>query len=229
MGYIAFIPARSGSKGIPEKNIKLIHGKPLISWSIVHALNCPEIEDVYVSTDCEKIRKIALDFGAKAPFLRPDELSGDTASTELAVLHFMEWMKLQQMDADRNIVLIQCTSPVRNKDSLSRAIAQFEKNTLDSLVTVCKTHKFFWKNPLSPHASYNVFQRPRRQDIKPEDETYFENGSFYITRNEIYEHKKNRLGGRIGMFEMTADESFEIDDPIDFIICEEILKSLGED
>ena len=226
MKYVAFIPARGGSKGIPEKNIKQIQGKPLIAWSIEHALQCPEIDDVYVSTDCSEIRQVALGFGAKSPFLRPVEISGDTATTESAVFHFMEWMKSQGMYNVKNIILIQATSPVRNVDSLSRAIKQFEIDDLDSLVTVCKTHKFFWKNSASPQPSYDIFQRPRRQDIKPEDETYFENGSFYITRKVIYEHKKNRLGGKIGMFEMTAEESFEIDEPIDFIICEEILKSL---
>lgn len=226
MKYIAFIPARGGSKGIPGKNIKSMQGKPLLAWSIEHALTCPEINDVFVSTDSEEIKKVALEYGAKVPFLRPDELSGDTATTESAVLHFMEWLQLNNMDEYDCIILMQGTSPIRKIDSLSRAIKQFEDDKLDSLVTVCKTHKFFWKDPCSPQASYDIHQRPRRQDIKPEDDTYFENGSFYITHKKIYEQQKNRLGGKIGMFEMSADESHEIDDPVDFLICEEILKNL---
>jgi len=229
MKYVAFIPARGGSKGIPGKNIQKILGKPLIAWSIEHALQCPEIGDVYVSTDSEKIRQIALGIGAISPFVRPDDISNDTATTESAVLHFIEWAKSNDKINFDNIVLIQATSPVRYADSLSRAIQQFEKDDLDSLVTVCKSHKFFWKNPDFPQASYEVSNRPRRQDIKNEEEVYFENGSFYITRTAIYEQEKNRLGGKIGLFEMATEESYEIDEPVEFKVCEEVLRSLKVD
>jgi len=217
--YVALIPARHGSKGIPGKNIKEIYGKPLIAWSIEQALACEEIQEVYVSTDSLAIKDVAIQYGAKVPFLRPDAIACDTASTESVVLHFIEWCEENSI-APENIVLMQCTSPIRHSDSLSKAIRQFEEEKADSLVTVTETHKFLWKTPGNPTASYDIFNRPRRQDIKSEDRLFFENGSFYITKLGVYKNHQNRLGGKISMFEMFLEESFEIDDPLDISINE---------
>ena len=87
MSIIAFIPARGGSKGVPKKNIKMLSGKPLIAWSIEQALNSKFIDRVIVSTDCPTIAKVAIAYGAEVPYMRPDSLSNDTATTESAMLH----------------------------------------------------------------------------------------------------------------------------------------------
>ncbi|NOR69676.1 MAG: acylneuraminate cytidylyltransferase family protein [Methylomarinum sp.] len=226
MEYTAIIPARGGSKGIPGKNIKEINGKPLISWSIQQALSCKKIKDVYVSTDALDIQNIALKYGAKSPFLRPKELSDDKSSTESAILHFIDWCEKENIKLE-NIILIQATSPFRYPSSLLTAIQLFESNNADSLVTVTKTHKFIWKNPSNPCASYDLYQRPRRQDIRPEDAIYFENGSFYITKLDVYKNYKNRLGGKIVMHEMSHEESFEIDDLVDFQVTELMMNEYG--
>lgn len=223
MKYIAFIPARGGSKGIPDKNIKNLNGKPLITWSIKSALSCCKIDDVYVSTDSTVIQTIAIEAGAKAPFLRPQSISDDYSTTESAVLHFIEWCEFEGIDFDC-LILIQATSPFRYPSSFSKAIMQFENESADSLVTVNKTHKFIWQSPDDPYASYDIYKRPRRQDIKEKDEIYFENGSFYITKMDVYKKHKNRLGGKISMFEMMPEESFEIDDPLDFKVSELLMK-----
>ncbi len=225
MKYVALIPARGGSKGVPGKNIREIYGKPLVAWSIEQALACKEIQEVYVSTDSLTIKDVAVQYGANVPFLRPEVISNDTASTESAVMHFIEWGEKNSIVFE-NIVLMQCTSPIRHPDSLSRAIKQFEGEGADSLVTVTGTHKFIWKNQENPAASYDIFNRPRRQDIKPEERLFFENGSFYITKLGVYKNYQNRLGGKISMFEMLFEESFEIDDPLDFSINELIFSEL---
>ena len=222
----AFIPARGGSKGVPGKNIKIINGKPLIAWSIEYALTASCIEDVFVSTDCEKIKSIAESYGAKVPFLRPVNISNDTASTESAVMHFIDWSIENDITID-NLVLMQATSPFRYPGQLDKAMAQFTKDKSDSLVTVAKEHRFIWRNKKKPVASYDVFNRPRRQDINTEDDLYFENGSFYITKLENYQRYENRLGGKISMFEMTPEESFEIDELLDFSLVEFMMQQYG--
>ena len=152
MKTVAFIPARSGSKGIVGKNKKLICGKPLISWSIEHAKSSKQVDDIYVSTNCPEIAQISKKCGAKVPFLRPDNISDDYSTTESAVEHFCNFLDEQQFKCD-NILLIQCTSPIRAMGRFDHAIANFESRQLDSLVPVSKANKFLWKNFETPTAN----------------------------------------------------------------------------
>jgi len=222
MRNIAFIPARCGSKGIALKNIKPICGKPLIAWTIEYANKASCVDEVFVSTDCEEVKAIAESFGAKVPFVRPKKISGDKASTESAVLHFLRWLDANFLEVE-NIILMQATSPFRYPLQLDKAMSQFKRENADSLLTVSKSHRFIWKNLSNPSASYDISNRPRRQDIKSEDEIFLENGSFYISKAEIYKKFENRLGGKISMFQMTPEESIEIDDLFDFHINEYLL------
>lgn len=225
MKYTALIPARGGSKGIVNKNIRQIHGKPLINWSIEQALACKQISRVLVSTDSAEIAEIAIAAGAEIPALRPAELAQDTTSTEAVMLHVQQhWLS---GDADEVMVLLQPTSPLRLADSLERAILHFEQQDADSLVSVCESHAFFWQNPTQPTALYNFQQRPRRQDIKPEDKWYRENGSIYLTKMSVLSQYKNRLGGKIAMFCMQEQESWEIDSLTDLSIVSVLMQESG--
>ena len=223
--YVALIPARGGSKGLPGKNIRSLAGKPLIAWSIEQALATPAVSRVVVSTDDEKIAEVARQAGAEVPFMRPAELALDTSGTEPVMLHALDWLA-QQGNEPLNLVLLQPTSPLRKPGALSAAITQFESDNADSLLSVCRNHHFFWKNPQSPSALYDFENRPRRQDIKPEDVWYRETGSIYITRTEIFRKHKNRLGGRISMFEMSEDESFEIDTQTDLTVMSALMSEV---
>ena len=223
MSVVALIPARGGSKGVPKKNIKNLAGKPLIAWSIEQALASDLIDRVIVSTDSEEIAKISKAYGAEVPFMRPEDISGDTASTESSMLHCCEFLERESYLPDI-IVLIQCTSPIRSKGVFDQAIAAFRSKNYDSMLSVSESHRFTWKNPNAPEASYDHRNRPRRQDISPLDREYLETGSFYVTKSSILVHEKNRLGGKIGFFLTPEVESFEIDSDVDFIICEELLK-----
>lgn len=227
MKYVVLIPARGGSKGVIGKNIKELNGKPLIAWSIHSAIECAEISDVFVSTDCPKIQKIAKKYGAKTPFLRPKDISGDEATTESSVIHFIDWCEKNEVVLE-NIVLMQATSPIRSAGSLGRAIDVFEKRRADSLLTVVKTHSFIWKHIGSPKADYDIFNRPRRQDLDSKSQKYIETGSFYITKKDIYKSVNNRLGGKIEMFEMSESESIDIDSEIDFKLAEFIMKNFKD-
>jgi CMP-N,N'-diacetyllegionaminic acid synthase len=211
MSIVAFIPARGGSKGVPQKNIKLLAGKPLIAWSIEQTLASDLIDRVIVSTDCPDIASVAKKYGAEVPFLRPDSISDDKATTESAMLHCCDYLE-QRNELPELFLLVQATSPIRSENQFDNAINYFKNNNYDSLLTVSPSHRFTWMN------------RPRRQDIKEEDQEYLETGSFYITKTELLVKAENRLVGKVGMFETPEDESYEIDSLVDFKVCEEILK-----
>ncbi|KMK08946.1 acylneuraminate cytidylyltransferase family protein [Pluralibacter gergoviae] len=228
MNNLAIIPARSGSKGIPGKNIKDIAGKPLIAWSIEHALQAKSIDRVIVSTDSEDIARIARNYGAEVPFLRPAHLANDTAATEPSLIHCLEWLDVNENYKPDYTVLLQATSPVRNSGTIDAAFNKLNIESSDSLLTVCEFWHFLWENSKNPKALYDYLHRPRRQDIPVESIKYKENGSVYITNTEILLSTGNRLGGKISSYIMTEAESFEIDNPLDWDIVEVILKKQDE-
>lgn len=222
MKTVALIPARSGSKGLPDKNVKLISGKPLIAWSIERARSSELVDEVYVSTNCPRIASISRSYGAKAPFLRPQSISMDQSSTESAVQHFCEFLQKQRLVYE-NILLIQCTSPIRAVGRFDDAIDDFNTRKLDSLIPVSKTHRFLWKNFDKPVSDYNFKKRPRRQDITGSDQSYIETGSFYLFKSSKFLEIKNRICGKYGLYLTPEEEAFDIDSALDFAICEALL------
>ena len=220
----AFIPARGGSKTVPGKNIKEFAGKPLIIHSIEYALQSKLIEEVVVSTDNSKITRIANSAGARV-INRPVELSTDTATTESAIHHYLNKFS-KKPDI---VVLLKATSPLRPKGSLDKALTHFTNGGYDSLLSISPTHRFFWrvKEDKTSYAEYDYLNRPRRQDMKPEDMRYVENGSLYIFTKEHFEKTENRLGGKIGYVEWPEDYGMEIDTEVDFQCVEKIFKSLN--
>ena len=227
MSTVAFIPARGGSKGVPGKNIKPIYNKPLIAWSIEQALQSRLIDRVIVSTDDEGIADCSRTYGAEVPFMRPKSISDDKATTESAMLHFCDWLHDNNQVFD-NLLLIQATSPVRAPGRFDDAVKIFEEEGYDSMLSVTLSHRFFWKNPRLPEASYDYLNRPRRQDIAESNNIYIETGSFYITKMDSFLKYKNRLCGKIGIYETPEEESYEIDSLIDFNVCEVILRMKEE-
>ena len=227
MKYIAIIPARKGSKEIPNKNIRFLAGKPLICWTIEQAIESKMISKVFVSTDCKKIAKLSKDSGAEVPFIRPHKYSKDNSTTESVLLHFIEKMKLSEED-NVCLLLLQPTSPIRFNDSIDKAIIKFEKENADSLVSVNKTKNFYWKYDKKASPLYSIKKRPMRQKLKSSDIIFKENGSIYITKLHILLKEKNRLGGRISIFEMKEEEGHEIDSFNDFNLVKSLIFKLKE-
>ena len=129
---VALIPIRSGSKSIKDKNINLFLGKPLVSWTIKHALESSLIDRVLVSTDSEKYAEIVVSLGAEAPFLRPAELAVDTSSTEDVMMHCDQFLQNDGYDYSR-MVLLQCTSPIRHKTLIDECVIQLIDTKGDTL------------------------------------------------------------------------------------------------
>ncbi|MDD3375237.1 MAG: acylneuraminate cytidylyltransferase family protein [Candidatus Omnitrophica bacterium] len=225
MKTVAIIPARGGSKGIKNKNIIEVAGKPLVVWSIEQALQSKSIEAVFVTTDDEKIAEISEKAGAKV-IKRPEELSLDTATSEAALLHAINVIE-EDLQIDFEIVVfLQATSPVRESLDIDHAFEKFNRENLDSLFSCCKVEdRFVWEKQGEDYQSitYDYRNRQRRQDIKPR---FLENGSIYIFKKDILRQTSNRLGGKIGIYEMPFWKSFQIDKEEDIDICEYYLNRL---
>lgn len=217
---VAIILARGGSKGIKNKNLKLINKKPLIYWSIKACLDSKKIGSVWVSSDSDRILNLSKKFGANI-IKRPKQISNDSSISEEAWIHSIkEIKKKKKIDI---AVGVQPTSPLRNKNVFDKAINFFIKKKLDSLFTaqIVSDH-FLWikeKNKLL--ANYNYKKRPMRQNIKKK---YLENGSFYIFNSEKFLKKKCRLFGKIGCYVMKKIYSFQIDEIEDINLINSLKK-----
>jgi N-acylneuraminate cytidylyltransferase len=220
---VAIILARGGSKGIPNKNIMKFCGKPLLVWSIEHAKNTRGISSVWVSSDSEKILKIAEKAGANI-IKRPKNLSKDTSTSVSGWIHVINEIQKNNEKIDV-IVALQATSPVRVSSDIENGLKKFQRLKFDSMFSGSLIGDFFiWeKNKKGELKSinYNYQKRPRRQMFK---EQYVENGSFYIfTPNNIKKYN-NQLVGKIGIAKMEFWKSFEIDSMENVEFCENIMK-----
>lgn len=225
---IAIIPARSGSKGLPNKNIKLLNGKPLISWSIETALRCNYIDEVMVSTDSEEYAKIGRSSGANVPFIRPAEYASDTATRKDVIQHTINFYKKNGKEFDY-IVFLEPTSPLRVLDDLKNAIEKLLNNTngAESIVGISKvesTHPDFLVELKNGFLSFpDSNQQPRiqrRQDLKT---IYFYEGSLYISKTNAYLEKEFYHNKTLGYI-VPRWKSLEIDEIEDFIMIEAIMK-----
>jgi CMP-N,N'-diacetyllegionaminic acid synthase len=223
MSFLAIIPARGGSKSIPRKNLRVVAGKPLIVWSIEQALAANLLDRVVVSTDDAEIAEVASRAGAEVPFLRPAELATDTAPTEPVLLHALNWLEKYDAYCPEGVLLLQPTCPVRSDGTINRALQLFIERKADSLVGVREIHPFLWRGVDFPKASYDFMNRPRRQDVADADQTFEETGSIYITRTEFLRRTGNRLGGKIALFCMGGDESWDVDVEADLRVVDALL------
>ena len=218
MKNIAIIPARGGSKRLPNKNILLLSGIPLIAHSIIYAQkNSAIIDDIFVSTDDEKIKEIALKFGAKV-IDRPTELSGDLEPTVSALKHCLEVINDVQIE---NVILLQPTNPLRPENLLKAAFEVYKGNNSDSLFTVTRNHQKFGKIINDKFVPFNYEIGQRSQDLEP---IYFENGLLYISKvKAILEDiiiTKNAFPYEVNHAFATVD----IDTEEDFDYAEHLLK-----
>ncbi|MGV7214045.1 acylneuraminate cytidylyltransferase family protein [Bradyrhizobium sp. UFLA05-112] len=222
---LAVIAARGGSKGIPHKNLLDLCGKPLIAWTVEQARAARGVDVVAVSSDSDQILAAAEAAGAVG-VRRPDDISGDLASSESAWLHALNAIDERAGRFER-IVALQATSPIREPRDIEQALDTFERENLDSLLSVCEVEDYFnWRigtggpEPIN----YDFRNRRMRQQI---EKRYLENGSFYVLIPSLLREQNNRLGGKIGFHVMERHKMFQIDRPEDVKLCAAIIQAYG--
>lgn len=221
---IAIIPARGGSKGLPEKNIKLLNGKPLIAYTIEAAIKAKHISRIIISTDDEKIAEIAVKHGAECPFMRPDFLATDQARS-IDVLKFtIEELEKKEKIAIPEIMVLQPTSPLRTAKNIDEAAEIFYEKKADSVISYCKEHHpIFWHKFLTEDGKFqDIFENKlqNRQDEKP---TYFPNGAIYIFKKKLIFAEQYYTENSFAYL-MGRNQSVDIDTQDDFDYASYLLK-----
>jgi CMP-N,N'-diacetyllegionaminic acid synthase len=226
MRILVLIPARGGSKRIPGKNIRLLGGNPLITWSINVAKSVPEICDTLVSTDSDEIAEIARNAGATVPWLRPSELATDSAPSTDVCLHALEWYENNNGKID-GLLLLQPTSPFRSRDSILRGIEIFRLNKHCSVIGVSEAES----HPMWCFKIEEGNMRPfikgdglymRSQDLPS---AYVINGSFYlISPKNLQEYRSFFKNDMVPLVIDALEECIDIDTERDWRLAEEVLK-----
>ena len=225
---LAIIPARSGSKGLPGKNIKELCGKPLIAWSIEAGLGSQYIDEVMVTTDSEDLANVAKKFGASVPFIRPAELATDTSITFDVVKHTLDFYERELSKSFDYIVLLEPTSPLREKSDLDSMLIKINSlaDGFDAIVSLGEAHehpsvmKKTIGNVIEPYVK-ELLITTRRQD---NDTAYFPYGVGYIVKIKTLLEEKTFYPKRTTHFLIKRYQCFEIDDIYDFLAIENIMK-----
>ena len=224
----ACIFARGGSKGLPGKNIRLFAGKPLIAWAIEAAKGVDGIDEVLVSTDSEEIAKVALDFGAHVPFLRPEDLSRDDSPEWNAWRHALQYFHDNDGEMPGALLSVPTTAPLRVVEDLQKCVDLYQAGGCDSVITVTEAHRNPYFNMVSLAENgdteivcQNVSGLTRRQDA-PEvfDITtvaYVVNSDFIMKRNGLFE-------GVVKSTRVPIERSIDIDTIFDFEVAEFLMR-----
>jgi len=221
---LAIIPARSGSKGLKDKNIKKLNGKPMIAYTIEAANESGIFKDVIVSTDSRKYAETAEEYDAEVPFFRPQRLAEDDSTTNDVIIHSLEEMKKRNKGYNY-FMLLQPTSPLRNSKNIKEAYDLLLQKEANAVVSICETdHNPLLANTLDESLSLDNFinkdENKRRQELP----TYYRlNGAIYLAKvdyflkyNDFY-HKKSFA------YIMSKKESIDVDDIIDFKLAQQII------
>jgi CMP-N,N'-diacetyllegionaminic acid synthase len=230
MKNIAIIPARSGSKGLKDKNIKILNGKPLMAYTIEAAIESKLFDEVFVSTDSEKYAEIARTYGASVPFLRSIELASDTASSWDVV---KEALKIYEEYGQffNSVALLQPTSPLRKAEDIVNAYNLMQERDANAIVGVTEAeHSPLWCGTLPDDRSLVGFIKKKninqpRQRLKP----YFRiNGAIYIVKIDYLNQTKDIFENKCYGYVMSRETSIDIDSALDFTIAGVIAEDRGK-
>ena len=224
MKIATFIFARGGSKGLPGKNIKLFCGKPLIAWAIEQSLAVKGVHQVYVSTDSEEIAKIAREYGAVIPFIRPSELSGDQSPEWLAWKHALKFFEKSQGYLPDVFLSVPVTSPLRSPKDIESCLHEFSEHNVDAVITISESRRNPYFNMVELdktgycHPAINVKEKySRRQDAK---EVFDITTVAYAVRPNFIYTCDRLFDGNIRAVQIPIERSIDIDTLLDFEIAE---------
>lgn len=231
MKVIAAVFARGGSKGVPDKNLRLLGGRTLVARAVEQALACEGIDRVVVSTDSREIADEALAAGAEVPWMRPPELSGDTAREWDAWQHLIGWLDERGETPDR-LLVVPCTAPMRSVEDLERCVRAALVPGIDVVITVSPAHRNPWFNMvrMDTDGTVSLVVEPperihRRQDAPP----VFDVGTVAFVVDPAYVRSADSLyDGRVVAVEVPTERSLDIDTETDLAFAEFLLARRSE-
>lgn len=217
------IPARGGSKGIPRKNIAPLYGKPMLAWSIEEALKSDETDRVIVSTDSDEIASITKQYDAEV-IMRPEEISGDFATSESVLLHALYSLSEQGEEFPETTVFLHCSTPLTLAEDIDGTVRAMKRAEADSALAVVPFYGYFWKTDETTGEvipdGHEKGEHLRRQERTPK---YLEAGAVYVMNTEAFLQNKKRLFGQVAMYEMPAERYYDIDTPTDLTVAEVLI------
>ncbi len=231
---VAIIPARGGSVRVPKKNIKLLAGKPLLAYSIEAAQGCAAIERIVVSTDDPEIGEVAVKYGAEVPFKRPAELSEDVPTEDVCV-HAVQWLEENEGYKPDVVVCLEPPQPFRTGQHITDCLKEFYDNTVDSVLTISKVSqrpewmvRFTDDCLITPYTDCfkkqgeALLRFPASQIF---EELYYVNGIVFACRTRVLTRYKSLVGKCCAGVVTRKEDSFSLDWPIDFEICEILMRN----
>ena len=227
MNITCLIGARGGSKGLAGKNVRPLLGKPLISWSIEQAKACPEISRVVVSTDSEIIAEVARSYGAEVPFMRPAQLANDTAGKWEVWQHALQACDSHYVEPIDLFVDLDCTSPLRDVEEISKAIAQFRASSVDAVFSVCEARKNPYFNMLEVvDGCQRICKSLRQPIVRRQDapKVYEHVASIYVLSPEYLRRGTGLLSGCTQGYDIGAAKSLDVDSQFDFELIEYLMR-----
>lgn len=231
MSIVAFIFARGGSKGLPNKNIKILNGKPLIAWSIEHAKAVNRIDRVIVSTDSEEIAEIARKYGAEVPFIRPVNLATDESPEWLSWQHGLKYLKNSDGYLPDLMLSVPTTAPLRDVEDINKVIDEYQGNKTDIVITVTESYRSPFFNIVKKGADgyVDLFissekDLSRRQDCP---KTFDITTVAYAAKPSFVLEKKNMFEGRVRQVVLPKERSIDIDTLLDFELAEFMFQKKG--
>ncbi|MFT5985776.1 MAG: CMP-N,N'-diacetyllegionaminic acid synthase [Planctomycetota bacterium] len=230
MRMLGLIPARGGSKGVPGKNRKVLAGKPLLVHTIEAALKSKKLTDVVFTSEDETLNTLAKEAGAEVPFIRPEVLATDSASSIDVVLHALAELKKLGKEYDA-VCLLQVTNPFRSAAFIDQAITKFEDANCDALVSVLPVpHEYnpYWVYKENDKGALELYTGEkeiikRRQDLPT---AYHRDGAIYITTSEILIQQKSFYGNSLSYILSDPERHINIDTPEDWEAAVVLAKKL---
>lgn len=224
MKNLAIIPARSGSKGLKDKNIKLLNGKPLMAYTIEAAVGSDVFDKIIVSTESQAYAKISKNYGAEVPFLRPEHLAGDDVSTNDVIIELLEKLKTDGLEYDC-IMVLQPTSPFRTSEDIKNALNLMIEKSANAVVSLCETdHSPLYTGLVTEDLRIDGFIKKsvsyRRQELP---KYYRLNGAIYLAKVDYFMEHRDLYKDKCYAYLMDKRKSIDIDDEFDFKMAELML------
>ncbi|MFZ1075024.1 MAG: acylneuraminate cytidylyltransferase family protein [Minisyncoccia bacterium] len=218
----AIIPAKGHSTRIPGKNLKDLCGKPMLAYILETALAVKGIDRVIVSTDSEDVQKVAVQYGADVPFIRPAELTGDAVTTREVLEHAASWLEEHENYSPDYILLLYPTSPLLKRERIEEAVRIANERDSDSVVSGYLDKGHYW---IEVEGGWERFYPLKQVNSQYQIPLFVENGAIYLTKRRFM--KRQYAADKADILLMDPDENVDVDYPEDFAKVEAILKGKG--